>query len=115
MEWVDNLNKAIDYIEKHLTEEIDCNILARIACCSSFHFQRMFAYIAGVTLYEYIRTRRMALAAVDLQNKKDKIIDIAFKYGYDSPTAFNRAFKNVHKVAPSAARKEGTVLKAYPR
>lgn len=68
MEWIEKLNKTISYIEEHLTEEISYDELARIACCSTYHFQRMFAYMAGIPLSEYIRRRRMSLAAIDLQS-----------------------------------------------
>ena len=114
MEWIEGLNKAISYIEEHLTEEISYDELARIACCSVYHFQRMFAYMAGVPLSEYIRRRRMSLAAADLQSGEGKIIDIGMKYGYTSPTAFNRAFQSVHGMAPSMAKKGGSPMKAYP-
>ena len=79
MEWIERLNDAIRYIEEHLTDKIDYEQLGRIACCSSYHFQRMFAYMAGVPS-EYIRRRRMSLAAVDLQGKTMKILDVAAKY-----------------------------------
>ena len=114
MEWIERLNEAIGYIEEHLTEEIDMEQLGRIACCSSYHFQRMFTYMAGVPLSEYIRRRKMSLAAVDLQGKDMKIIDAAYKYGYSSPTAFNRAFQSVHGIAPSALKKEGISVKSFP-
>lgn len=113
MEWIEGLNKAISYIEEHITEEISYDELARIACCSAYHFQRMFAYMAGIPLSEYIRRRRMSLAAADLQSGKEKIIDIGMKYGYTSPTAFNRAFQSVHGIAPSMAKNVGTPMKAY--
>lgn len=114
MEWVERLNQAMDYIETHLTEEIDHAQLGRLACCSAYHFQRMFAYMAGVPLGEYIRRRRMSLAAVDLQNGDAKIVEVAQKYGYSSPTAFNRAFQSVHGIAPSAVRGEGVCVKSFP-
>ncbi len=114
MEFTERLNETISYIEEHLTEEISYDALARIACCSAYHFQRMFAYMAGIPLSEYIRRRRMSLAAVDLQSGNEKIIDIGMKYGYASPTAFNRAFQSVHGIAPSMAKKEGTPLKSFP-
>ena len=113
MEWVDSLNATITYIEDHLTAEIDYAELAKIACCSVYHYQRMFAYMAGVTLSEYIRRRRMSRAAVDLQSG-EKVIDVGLRYGYQSPTAFNRAFQAIHGVAPSAVRDEGTPVKSYP-
>lgn len=114
MEWVEKLNEAVGYMEEHLTDEIDYEQLGRIACCSSYHFQRMFAYMAGVPLSEYIRRRKMSLAAVDLQEKGAKIIDVAAKYGYSSPTAFNRAFQSVHGIAPSAVKSEGVSVKSFP-
>lgn len=112
MEWIKQLNDTINYIEEHLTDEIDYGKLAQIACCSTFHYQRMFTYMAGIPLSEYIRRRKMSLAAVDLQSG-EKVLDIALKYGYSSPTSFNRAFQGVHGVTPSAAKEAGVSLKAY--
>ena len=114
MEWIKRLNESMCYIEEHLTDEIDCEQLGRIACCSAYHFQRMFTYMAGVTLSEYIRRRKMSLAAVDLQGGDARVIDVAEKYGYHSPTAFNRAFQGIHGIAPSAVRNEGVAIKTYP-
>lgn len=114
MEWIKRLNKAIEYIEEHLTTEMDYEQLGCIACCSSYHFQRMFSYMAGMPLAEYIRKRKMSLAAVDLQGSDAKIIDIAEKYGYHSPTAFNRAFQSIHGIAPSKVRDEGISVKSFP-
>lgn len=114
MEWIKRLNKAINYIEENITEELDYDQVAAVACCSTYHFQRMFAYMADVPLSEYIRRRRMTLAAVDLQGSDDKIIDVALKYGYTSPTAFNRAFKSIHGIAPSLVKEGGVALRAYP-
>lgn len=113
MEWLGRLNAAIAYLEENLEDEIELARMAQIACCSPFHFQRMFSYLAEVPLSEYIRRRKMTRAAADLQKGSARIIDIALKYGYDSPTAFNRAFQSVHGLAPSEARKPGAVLKAY--
>ena len=114
MKWVERLNQSIVYIEEHLTGEIDYERLGQIACCSAYHYQRMFTYMAGVTLAEYIRRRKMSLAEVDLRGKKEKIIDIAEKYGYSSPTAFNRAFQSVHGIAPSAVKNDGVSVKSFP-
>jgi len=113
MEWITRLNNTINYIEENLTDEIDYDMLAQIACCSSFHYQRMFAYLANVPLSEYIRRRRMTLAAADLQSG-EKIVDVALKYGYSSPTAFNRAFQSIHGFAPSLAKESGVSLKSFP-
>lgn len=115
MEWVQRLNSAINYIEENLSGDIKVEEAAKIACCSTYHFQRMFAYMSNITLTEYIRRRRMSLAAVELQSGDCKVVDISVKYGYDSPTAFNRAFKSVHGIAPSQAKENGVVLKAFPR
>ncbi len=114
MEWLDCLNEAVVYMEAHLEDGVDLERVAQIARCSPFHFQRMFSYIADLPLSEYVRRRKMTRAAFDLQNGSEKIIEIALKYGYESPTAFNRAFQSVHGIAPSAARMEGVKLKAYP-
>lgn len=114
MEWIERLNKAINYIEEHISEKIDYDQIAKLACCSTYHFQRMFAYMASVPLSEYIRRRRMSLAAVDLQCGDEKVVDVALKYGYTSPTAFNRAFQSVHGIAPSLVKEEGVSLRAYP-
>ncbi len=115
MEWLERLNEAVAYIEEHLEEDVQIGEAAKIACCSTFHFQRMFSYIAGVPLGEYIRRRRMTCAALKLQRGEAKVIDLALQYGYESPTAFSRAFTMIHGMPPSAARHKGTVLKAYPR
>lgn len=114
MDWMNRLNSAINYMEEHMEQEIDMEKVASIAGCSSYHFQRMFAYMANVPLSEYIRKRKMSLAAADLLQEENKVIDIALKYGYDSPTAFNRAFKSVHGVAPSKIKEDGIAIKAYP-
>lgn len=114
MEWIERLNQAINYMEEHLAEDISYDELAQIACCSTYHFQRMFTYMAGISLSEYIRRRRMSLAALDILRGDEKIIEIGLKYGYTSPTAFNRAFQSIHGVAPSTIKKEGTMMKGYP-
>ncbi len=113
MEWVERLNQSMAYIEEHLTGEIDYEQLGRIACCSTYHYQRMFTYMAGITLAEYIRRRKLSLAAVDLRGGGARIIDIAEKYGYRSPTAFNRAFQSFHGIAPSAAKDEGVPVNSF--
>jgi len=115
MEWPERINAAVDYVEANLAGDIDIEKAARIACCSSFHFRRMFYAFAGVTAAEYVRQRRMTLAAKELSTEKTKVIDAAVKYGYDSPDAFTRAFRNVHGITPMAARGPGVMLAAYPR
>lgn len=115
MDWLARMNRAMDYIEMNLSGEIELSEVARNACCSSHQFQRMFSFITNVTLAEYIRRRRHTLAAIELQNSDSKVIDIALKYGYESPISFARAFQLQHGVAPALARQEGISLKAYPR
>lgn len=115
MDWLTNMNSAIDYIEAHLTDEIDFNMVAMKACCSSYNFQRMFSFITDMTLAEYIRRRRLTMAALELQNSDIKVIDVAVKYGYDTATSFARAFKALHGMPPAAAKEEGVVLKACSR
>ena len=115
MDWLDRMNRAMDYIEENLADEISYNKAAQIVCCSTYHFQRMFSFIADVPLSEYIRRRRLTSATFDLQGSDIKIIDLAFKYGYESPEAFSRAFKKLHGVMPTAARDLGITLKAYPK
>ncbi len=115
MDWLDKMNAAIDYIEDNLTDEIDFNVVSKKACCSSYNFQRMFSFITDTTLAEYIRRRRLTIAALELQNSNAKVIDIAVKYGYDSTTSFARAFGLLHGISPTEAKKSGALLKAYPR
>jgi len=115
MEWSDRMNAAIGYIEDNLTGEIDYGEAAKKACCSTFHFQRMFFAIIGLTPAEYARRRRLTLAARELTSGNMKVIDLAIKYGYDSPDSFTRAFRNVHGITPRAARSPGVKLTAYPR
>jgi len=115
MEWSERMNAAIDYIEERLEGEIDFNEAAKRACCSTFHFQRMFFAINGLTPVEYARRRRLTLAARELTSGNNKVIDIAMKYGYESPDSFTRAFRNVHGITPTAAREPGVTLTAFPR
>ena len=115
MEWLKRFSQAVDYIEQNLDKEIHYDEAAKIACCSTNYFQRMFSYVAGLSLSEYIRQRRMTQAAFDLQNSHEKIQDIGAKYGYVSPASFHRAFQAVHGVSPSAAKIPGTELHSYPQ
>lgn len=114
MEWVTRLENSLDYIEKHLTDEIDFDHLATIACCSTYHYQRVFSYMVSVPLAVYIRRRKLSLAGVELQQGA-KVIDTAIKYGYESPNSFARAFKNQHGITPSQSQQEGSVLTSFPR
>jgi AraC family transcriptional regulator len=115
MDWLERMNQAMNYIEEHLDQEINYEEAARLAMCSSYHFQRMFAFITDVPLSEYIRRRRLTIAAFELQNSDNKIIDLALKYRYNSPNSFTRAFYATQGITPREARKKGVSLKAYPR
>lgn len=115
MEWLTQLSQAIDYIENNLEDDISYDEAAKIACCSTYYFQRMFSYVAGIPLSDYVRRRRMTKAAFELQVSEAKVMDIGSKYGYVSPTSFNRAFQKVHGASPTAARRSETILNAYPR
>lgn len=115
MDWITKMNAAMDYIEAHISDEIDLEVLASKAYCSSFNFQRMFSFITDIGVAEYIRRRRLTQAALDLQNTNQNILDIAIKYGYENQTSFGRAFKQLHGITPIEAKKPGVKLKAYPR
>ncbi|MCI0763661.1 AraC family transcriptional regulator [Bacillus sp. TL12] len=110
-----NMNAAIQYIEDNLANNIDFKEVAKLAFCSEYHFKRMFSFLAGISLSEYIRCRRLTLAAFELKDSNVKVIDIAMKYGYNSPDSFSRAFQNLHGITPSEARNSGGSLKAYSR
>lgn len=110
------MNKALSYIEANLADTVDYREAARIACCSEYHFSRMFSFLAGIPLAEYIRRRRLTLAALELSRGDGaKIVDTALKYGYGSPDAFARAFQAMHGITPSEARIPGAPLKAFPK
>ena len=115
MDSLSSMNKALLFIEERLTEDIDYGEVSRLACCSEYHFKRMFSFLSGIGLSEYIRRRRLTLAALDLKDKDLRIIDVAVKYGYNSADSFSRAFHSMHGILPSEARSENTQLKAYPR
>lgn len=114
MQWLEHLNHALDYIEDNLGGDISYEHAAKLACCSSYQFQRIFSYVASVPLAEYIRRRRLTMAALALQNGS-KVVDVSLASGYDSPTAFTRAFKALHGITPSQAKVQGVTLIAYPR
>ena len=114
MDWITGIQRALDYTEMHLTDEIDYETVARAAASSAFHFQRMFSMLCGFTLGDYIRMRRLSLAADDLHRTDDKIIDIALRYGYDSPESFSRAFTRFHGITPTEARHGGNI-KSFSR
>ncbi len=109
MDWIQGLQRAIDHIEDNITEDIDIEEIAGKAYSSSFHFQRVFGILCGMSPSDYIRMRRLSLAGEELSKGNAKIIDIALKYGYDTPESFSRAFTRFHGVSPSEAKKGGKV------
>lgn len=113
MEWMKAIGLSIQYIEEHLTEELTADIIAEQVYISSFYFQKGFSMLCGFSVSEYIRNRRLALAGNDLSTGNERIIDIAVKYGYDSPDSFTKAFTRFHGVTPSAARKDIVFLKSF--
>ncbi|WP_061809536.1 AraC family transcriptional regulator [Rossellomorea vietnamensis] len=115
MEMLHRMNDCIQYIEENLEGEIKMEELARLSLNSKFHFQRLFSLVTGCTVAEYIRRRRLTLAAQELNQANVKVIDVAFRYGYETPESFSKAFRKAHGVSPSQVRESGTPLKAFPR
>lgn len=114
MDWLKGMNEVLEHIEENLTQHISYEELSQIVGCSVYEFSRIFSFMAGMSISEYIRRRRLSQAVFDIQNSDEKIIDIALKYCYESPTTFTRAFKELHGTTPISARKQGISLKTYP-
>lgn len=112
MDWISGIQRAIDYIEEHLTEEIDLAEAAECACSSAFHFLRVFGIVCGYTPGEYVRMRRLSLAGADILEKRRNVTEAALHYGYETPESFSRAFRNFHGILPSQV-KQGCSLKAF--
>lgn len=115
MDWIIGMQKAIDYMEDHLTETIDYDVVAAQSYSSSYHFQRVFSILCGFTVGEYIRNRRLTLAGAELAVGDAKVLDVALKYGYESPDSFAKAFQKFHGLLPSQARSNGSNLKSFSR
>ena len=115
MDWITGIQRAIDYIEAHIKEDLDYECIAQESFSSPFHFQRVFSILCGYTLGEYIRNRRLTLAGTELAAGKAKVIDVAYDYGYDSPDSFAKAFQKFHGITPSQARGSGAMLKSFSR
>ena len=113
MDWLESMNRVAGYMEEHLTERVSYGAMARMTGCSVYEFSRIFSFMTGMSLSEYIRRRRLSQAVFDLQ-AGERVVDVGLKYGYDSPTAFARAFRELHGVSPTEARKPETRLKTYP-
>ena len=113
MDWITGIQNAINYIEEHITEELDYEKIAQQSFSSPFHFQRVFSILCGYTLGEYIRNRRLSLAGAELTQGREKVIDIAYKYGYETPESFAKAFQKFHGITPSQARGSGMTLRSF--
>ncbi|MCG7408235.1 AraC family transcriptional regulator [Paenibacillus sp. ACRRX] len=114
MEWLTRMEAVLELIESRMEDKLDMDEIARTAQTSSFHFQRMFHIVTGYTIAEYMRKRKLTLAAQELASSSAKVVDVSFKYGYDSPESFTKAFRKAHGITPSAARQPGASLKAFP-
>ena len=115
VDFLKRMTEVMNYVEEHLVGDFDYAKVAKIVCCDVYQFGRIFSYTVGVSLTDYIRNRRLSLAALELQNGNTKVIDTALKYGYSSPESFARAFREMHGVSPKEARAKGVILKMYPR
>ena len=110
--WIEGFLESIDFMEQNITDELDIEEIAGKAALSPFYYQRIFGALCGMTVGEYIRARRMTLAAQELNRKGVKVIDAAVKYGYDSPDSFTKTFQKFHGITPSQAREPGAPLRS---
>ncbi|MEH7112840.1 AraC family transcriptional regulator [Neobacillus niacini] len=115
MGMVESLQKALDYMEEHLLEQLSIETIAKQANMSEFHFQRIFSILTDIPVGEYLRRRRLTLAAQELSTTNCKIIDISLKYGYDTPESFTKAFRRQHGLSPSQARNHTGKVTSYNR
>lgn len=115
MNYINEMQKAIDYIENNLDKDINFEIVAKEVGTSAFYFHRIFSAIIGVSPTTYIRNRRLTLAAQEISKNNENILHIALKYGFDSHEAFSRAFKNFHGVAPKMAKTDGNEFKNFSK
>ncbi len=113
MEWMKIIGEAIDYIETHIMEEISAEDVAGHVYCSPFYFHKGFHMLCGYSLMEYVRNRRMSLAGSDLITSDCSVMDLAMRYGYDSPDSFTKAFSRFHGVSPTAVRRDKTMVKTF--
>lgn len=111
--WIEGFQESINFMEQNLTDELNIEVIAGKAALSPFYYQRIFGALCGVTAGEYIRARRMTLAAQELSREDVKVIDIAVKYGYDSPDSFAKAFQKFHGITPSQAKEPGATLRSF--
>lgn len=115
MDFIQSLQKAIDYIEEHILERITYEDVAKQVYMSSYHFHRTFSMVTGMTANEYIRNRRLSMAGQEITMSETKVVDLAYKYGYESPESFTKAFTRFHGISPNIARRAGMKLKSFNR
>lgn len=115
MDFIKDIQRAIDYVEENIFKPISYEDVANHLYMSKYHFHKMFSMVVGITVNEYIRNRRLSMSGLDLTHSKDKIIDIAYKYGYTSPESFSKAFTRFHGISPNMARRSGAQLKFFDR
>lgn len=113
MDFISSINEALKYIEKNITEDLSPEEISKHIYLSSFHFQKIFSLLTGMSLGEYIRNRRLSLSALELCQGDVKVIDVAYKYGYETPESFSKAFTRFHGVTPNSAKREGATLKSF--
>ena len=113
LEWAEAISEAIDYIEKNITEDITIEDISGHVFISPYYFQKGFSMLCGITVSEYIRNRRLALAGNELAASESRVIDVALKYGYDTPDSFAKAFTRFHGITPSTVRKQKSMLKSF--
>jgi AraC family transcriptional regulator len=114
MDWINRMNKAVNYMELDLLKKINYNKISKEADTTLYHFQRMFHMLTGLTVGDYIRRRRLTRAAQEIASSNDNIVNIALKYGYESHASFTKAFKRLHGFSPVMVRRGGIRIKAYP-
>jgi len=114
MKFYKDIEKVIEYIETHIMD-INFDEIAKIVGMPRGLYQRIFSYICGVSITEYIKKLRLSLAARELIKGEKKVIDIAIAYGYQTHASFSRAFKEQMNISPSLVRKNTCELKEYPR
>lgn len=113
MDFISSINEALKYIEKNITNDLSPEEISKHIYLSSFHFQKIFSLLTGMSLGEYVRNRRLSLSALELCQGEVKVIDVAYKYGYETPESFSKAFTRFHGVTPNNARREGATLKSF--
>jgi AraC family transcriptional regulator len=113
MEWIESLKSAINYMEKHLLENISADEVSDAVYMSTFYFQKGFKIMTGYSIGEYIRYRRLYMAALDIISSNEKVIDLAYKYGYDTPESFTKAFSRFHGVSPKQMKGDAKKIKTF--